>query len=169
MIKRSIIKFILILKLFLIMNRRELLKWSTPVIVAVSLPAHAQTSMIPFEEEEIVEETPVEEVITEESEEETPVEEFVFPDDCKAPFVEPQPGFGVKGQCKSGGLKATELNDRAFAASQRLRNLTEEDACKAVRNYNFCEFTLDENLACNELERSIERSGGIMANILDCD
>lgn len=26
------------------MNRRQLIKWTTPVIVSVTLPAHAQTS-----------------------------------------------------------------------------------------------------------------------------
>ena len=33
------------------MNRRELLKWIPPVVMVVTLPAHAQTSLIPEEQE----------------------------------------------------------------------------------------------------------------------
>ena len=48
------------------MNRRELLKWIPPVVMVVTLPAHAQTSFIPEPrvappEEPPTEEPPVEE------------------------------------------------------------------------------------------------------------
>ena len=39
------------------MNRRELLKWIPPVVIAVTLPAHAQTS--PIAEQQDIDATPV--------------------------------------------------------------------------------------------------------------
>ena len=38
------------------MNRRELLKWIPPVVIAVTLPAHAQTS--PIAEQQDIDATP---------------------------------------------------------------------------------------------------------------
>lgn len=43
------------------MNRRELLKWIPPVVIAVTLPAHAETSATVVTVEQPPEDPPVEE------------------------------------------------------------------------------------------------------------
>ncbi len=155
------------------MKRRELLKWSTPVIAAVVLPAHAQTSMEPIpvplpEPEPIEPEVPDEPVPTPD-----PQPEFSDPEDCTVPFIEPGPGFSQQGMCRARGLKAAALDRRATALFNSTRPVPEgfpsnqERACEAIRNYKFCGFTEDpESRLCNALRRQVIRNGDLAVNII---
>jgi len=91
----------------------------------------------------------------------TPEPEFV----CEVPYIQPQPGFEVKGMCKGSGLRATLLNTTAYRHMSRDNKIA---ACAVIKNYLGCGFSTDSEAShCRQLTDSFNRYG-IQANRIDC-
>ena len=157
-------------------NRRKFLEWTTPVVVAVALPAHAQTSMeppIPDPEPPMPDpEPPTPDPEPPMPDPEPPIPEFSDPEDCTVPTIPPRPGFG-RGACGGRSLKAAALDRRAFSFFNSTRPTrpgfptNKDKACTAIRNYKFCGFPEDPTTRlCNDLARQIRKNGDFAVNIL---
>lgn len=83
-----------------------------------------------------------------------PVVEEPFPDFCEAPYVEPSPGFGVKGSCKGRGLKAVYFI-RKMTSNRTL------DRCETLQKFKLCGYVTDPPNCFQFNQIALERANKI--------